>query len=195
MDSGSQRMNRLRSALLVGAFSTAAVLGAPAAVSADDFTCRGTIGTRTLDNVKVPRGATCTLDGTRVEGNIIVARNATLYAYGVLVDGNVQADEASRVRVLARSRVKGDIQVEDGGNARVRNSRVGGNIQLKSNEGRLIVARNTVGGDVQAFSNTGGVRIAYNVIDGNLQCKSNDPRPTGGNNRVEGSKEDQCRRL
>ena len=56
-------MNRLRSALLVGAFSLAAVLGTPAAVSADDFTCRGTIWARTLDNVKVPRGATCTLKG------------------------------------------------------------------------------------------------------------------------------------
>src|SRR5690606_9877464 len=48
------------------------------------------------------------------------------------------------------------------------------------------------GADVQAFSNTGGVVIADNSIDGNLQCKSNVPAPAGGNNVVQGNKEDQC---
>jgi hypothetical protein len=48
---------------------------------------------------------------------------------------------------------------------------------------------------VQAFQNTGGVTVARNRIDGNLQCKENSPRPTGGNNVVQGNKEDQCRAL
>jgi hypothetical protein len=39
------------------------------------------------------------------------------------------------------------------------------------------------------------VRIHRNVIDGNLQCKSNQPRPTGDRNRVQGNKENQCRRM
>ena len=37
--------------------------------------------------------------------------------------------------------------------------------------------------------------IEGNVIDGNLQCKENRPAPTGGNNRVGGTKEDQCSSL
>jgi hypothetical protein len=36
------------------------------------------------------------------------------------------------------------------------------------------------------------VAIRRNVIDGNLQCKENHPAPTGGNNIVQGNKEDQC---
>jgi hypothetical protein len=48
---------------------------------------------------------------------------------------------------------------------------------------------------VQAFQNDGGVLVRGNVIDGNLQCKGNRPAPTGGNNKVEGSKEDQCSSL
>ena len=48
---------------------------------------------------------------------------------------------------------------------------------------------------MQAFQNTGGVEIRGNRIDGNLQCKENSPAPVGGNNRVGGNKEDQCRNL
>jgi hypothetical protein len=34
----------------------------------------GTIGGRTVDNLKVPQGATCTLNGTYVKGTIKVER-------------------------------------------------------------------------------------------------------------------------
>jgi hypothetical protein len=57
------------------------------------------------------------------------------------------------------------------------------------------VLQNNVGGDVQVFQNTGGVEIRGNRIDGNLQCKANSPPPVGGNNIVQGNKEDQCARL
>jgi hypothetical protein len=188
-------MGRTRNAAIVGMLSLVAILATPSAALAEETTCRGRIGARTVDNLLVPQGATCTLEGTRVEGTIKVSRRATLYAYDVRVKGNVQAEEASRVRVLARSRVNGSIQLDDGGNARVRWSTIGGSIQLKANDGRLLVEHNSIGADVQAFSNTGGVHIAHNRMDGNLQCKSNVPRPTGGDNVVEGNKEDQCARL
>jgi hypothetical protein len=113
----------------------------------------------------------------------------------VRVLGNVQGEEAARVRVLSGSRIRGSVQLDNGGNGIVRRSTIGGSIQLKANDGRLVVAYNQVGADVQAFTNTGGVHIERNQIDGNLQCKENSPRPTGGGNAVEGNKEDQCRRL
>lgn len=162
-------------------------------VAADDRTCRGEIGGRTVDNVKVPAGATCTLRGTNVEGNIIVKGNATLIAIGVRVDGNVQAENSRKVVVKESSRVGGDVQVFDSGFARVYDSRIGGNIQVEDNDRDNAIRRNVVGGDVQAFQNTGGVAISRNRIDGNLQCKENRPRPTGANNVVDGNKEDQCR--
>lgn len=39
---------------------------APAA-SADERTCRGKLGAITVDDLRVPDGATCTLDGTPVK--------------------------------------------------------------------------------------------------------------------------------
>jgi hypothetical protein len=37
--------------------------------------------------------------------------------------------------------------------------------------------------------------IADNVVEGNLQCKEKRPAPSGGGNRVQGKREDPCRRL
>jgi hypothetical protein len=149
---------------------------APAAMN-DERTCRGTIGARSLDvDIRVPNGATCRLNRTRVDGNVKIYRNATLIAIRVRVGGNIQAENARSVRVSG--------------------SRVGGSIQLKQGRrGPINLTRNTVDSDIQLFSNVGGSVVRRNVVDGNLQCKSNRPRPTGGANRVEGNKEDQCARL
>ncbi len=48
---------------------------------------------------------------------------------------------------------------------------------------------------MQSFTNRGTQVISANTIDGNLQCQENSPAPTGSNNVVGGTKEDQCRRL
>jgi hypothetical protein len=162
---------------------------------AEEKVCRGTIGARTLDNVKVPEGATCTLRGTKVKGTIKVNNNARLEAIDVNVIGNVQGEGARNVIVRKTSRVGGSIQVVQGKRAKVANSKVNGDILYDDQGGRVSALRNSVGGNVQVFQNTGGTRIAGNVIDGNLQCKENHPAPTGGNNRVQGSKEDQCENL
>ncbi len=177
-------------ALLLG-FSALAT--APGPVAADERTCRGSIGARTVDNLRVPDGATCTLRGTTVKGTIKVERNAVLFAYGVRVIGNVQAENSRQVVVADGSRVGGSIQVVQSGVAKVRDSRINGNILFDDNSGLNVARRNVVGADVQAFQNTGGVRIYNNLIDGNLQCKENSPRPIGSGNVVEGNKEDQCR--
>jgi hypothetical protein len=179
--------------LAVVAIATAGAL--PAAAAAEERTCRGEIGARTLDNVRVPQGAECVLAGTKVEGTVKVERNATLRARDVRVIGNVQGENARRVNVVRDSRVGGSVQVVQGRAARVRASRINEDILYDDNNAFLHVLRNHVGGDVQAFQNTGGVEIRDNVIDGNLQCKENDPRPTGGGNQVGGNKEDQCARL
>jgi hypothetical protein len=181
--------------LFVGLVAAAVFGGMVPAAQADERVCRGTIGKRTLDNVKVPQGATCTLKGTRVKGNIVINRGAVLEAINVRVNGNVQGENAKNVIVRAGAVVGGDVQVEQGRRGRVIRSRVGGNVQYESQRGLMIVRRVKVGGDVQAFQNKGGVRIRGNTIDGNLQCKANKPRPVGGNNKVGGNKEDQCKRL
>jgi hypothetical protein len=169
------------------------VPGVPAV--AEERVCRGTIGARTVDNLRVPQGATCRLNGTFVKGTVKVQRAATLIATDVRVIGNVQGENAENVVVRATSRVGGSVQVVQGERARVANSRVGGDILFDENDGRLSVVSSRIDEDVQAFQNTGGVTIRDNRIEGNLQCKANSPRPTGGGNVVQGNKEDQCKRL
>lgn len=162
---------------------------------ADEFVCRGSVGAKTFDNVRVPQNATCNLTGTRVKGTILVQNNATLTARKIVVIGNVQAENAKQVNVLEKSRVGGSVQVKLGGGANVYDSFVDSDIQYDTNGAYVRALRNDVGGNVQVISNSGGVEIRRNVIDGNLQCKQNFPAPIGGNNVVGGSKEDQCKRL
>jgi hypothetical protein len=166
----------------------------PAAL-ADETLCRGTIGATTVDNVKVPEDATCTLEGTIVKGTVKVKRNAVLMAVDVLVFGNVQGKEASNVVVRGLSSVGGNVQVVHGGRSKVANSLIRGDILFDEQVGRVAVKNSLIGGDVQAFQNDGGVVIQSNLIGGNLQCKANQPDPTGGGNTVDGNSEDQCRGL
>ena len=168
-------MKRFTTTILGTALALGGTVAFAPGASAEERACRGSIGAVTLDNVRVPAGATCTLTGTTLKGTLKVERGATLTASRVRVNGNVQSEGHRSVRVL--------------------DSRVGGSIQLVQG-GALDVRRNIVNGDVQAFSNSTGVKSFYtNRIGGNLQCKSNVPAPVGSGNIVEGNKEDQCRRL
>lgn len=165
-----------------------------APVLADDFVCRTTVGTRTLDNVVVPSDATCRLEGTTVEGNVTVNRGATLVTAGAYIDGNVQAEGARRVVVSAGTQVGGSVQIKQGGAATVQGSTIDSDVQLDSNSGAVKALKNTVGGNMQIVQNSGGVTVKRNRIDGALQCKANHPAPVGGGNRAS-SKEDQCAAL
>ncbi len=169
--------------------------GLPATAHAEERVCRGSIGARTLDNVRVPSGATCRLTGTYVKGTITVQRGATLAANGVRVVGNVQGENARNVVVQRQSRVGGSVQVKQGRSAAVVGSRVTGDIQYDANGGYLRANGNRVGGSIQVVGTSGGAEIFRNVVNGNLQCKENRPRPTGGGNTVGGNKEDQCSRF
>lgn len=162
---------------------------------AEETVCSKSLGAITVDNLRVPKNATCWLTSTRVKGTIKIENNATLIARKVVVIGNVQAENAKQVNVLEGSRVGGSVQHKQGGSANILDSFVDGDIQYESNQAFLKALRNDVGGNIQVFQNTGGVEIRRNVIDGNLQCKENFPEPIGGNNVVGGNKEDQCRRL
>ena len=188
-------IGKMTSAVTLSALALVAVGLWPATAAAEERVCRGTIGARTLDNVRVPEGATCVLQGTYVKGTVKVERSATLRAERVRVIGNVQGENARRVTVVQDSRVGGSVQVVQGGGANVSDSRITGDILYDTNRAAVSALRNRVGGNVQAFQNTGGVEIRRNVIDGNLQCKANRPPPTGGANTVGGNKEVQCARL
>ncbi len=169
---------------------------APAA-QAEERVCRGTIGATTVDNLKVPQGASCTLNGTRVEGTVKVERNARLTANGIRVKGNVQSEGFKNIVLRRASVVVGSVQLENGlrdGSGQVLNTRINGDLQFFSNRARMIARGNTILANLQANQNKGGLVIKNNRIAENLQCQSNNPPPTGGGNSA-GDKEGQCARL
>jgi hypothetical protein len=186
--------------LSAGFFFAMAVLAlavfAPAA-QAEERVCRGSIGATTVDNLRVPQGASCTLNGTRVEGTVKVERNARLTANGIRVKGNVQSEGFKNIVLRQASVVVGSVQLENGlsdGSGRVINTRINGDLQFFSNEARMIARGNTILANFQANQNMGGLVIENNRVAENLQCQSNSPPPTGGNNTA-GDKEGQCARL
>lgn len=151
----------------------AGVLSAPSA-QAEERTCRGTLGAITVDNLRVPAGASCTLNRTTVKGTLKVERGARLATSSARVNGNVQAEGHAHVYLYA--------------------STVGGSVQLKQGKTASLWST-SVKGDVQSFTNRGGQNFSHNRVDGNLQCKSNVPAPIGKGNKVGGNKQDQCSRL
>ena len=172
----SETKNRL-SRLLLPVLLLGALAALPATAAADERPCRGKMGSKTVEDLRVPQGATCVLTGTKVEGNIEVKRNAVLRARGVQVDGNVHGENARQFHVVWSSHIERDVQVFSGVASEVRDSVIGGNIQFDENRGALRVVNNTVDGDVQLFENQSS---AVKKVLGN---------------RIEGNKEDQCSRL
>jgi hypothetical protein len=147
------------------------------------------------DDLEIAPGARCQLGDVEIVGNIKVARGATLDATAISVEGNIQAEGAASIKVEA-STIDGDIQVDDGGPVTVRDTTLGGNLQLVSNDGALLARGLDIEGDVQVFENgSPTIELRDNRVGGNLQCKENTADPTGGDNQVEGNKEDQCSAL
>jgi hypothetical protein len=92
--------------LIVGTVVAISGVWLPASAAlADERVCSGSIAAETVDDLRVPSGATCKLNGTTVEGNAIVQANATLRARMARVDGNVQGENAERVVVGGSSHV------------------------------------------------------------------------------------------
>ena len=178
-------------AIIVGAILLPASIS-----SAEDFDCPPSRGTEVVDGNIVVVGA-CSLDGTLVKGNVFLEDNGDLLAGGVTIIGNVQTDGAERVRIRF-SDVGGDIQLTgvDGlEHSEVLDSIIGGTLDVADNPARFELKRNVVDSDLKANVNVGGVAIRFNEIGGNLQCQGNVPPPTGGDNIVDGNKEDQCENL
>ena len=135
-------MRTTRNAVVAAIVALAAVVMPASPALAEERTCRGSLGAITVDNLRVPNGASCTLDRTYVKGTVKVEGNATLVATSIRVVGNVQAENAARVIVRGGSRVGGSVQIVQGGSARVVGSNVNGDILYDDNGRALAALRN-----------------------------------------------------
>ncbi|MBK8903201.1 MAG: S8 family serine peptidase [Anaerolineaceae bacterium] len=167
----------------------AAALGLP---SLDEGACWGSLGSVEVDDLFVPSGAICSLQGTNIDGAITVEEDATLLASQVTVSGDIKAGNASLVIVKAGSIIAGNIELKESSSGEITDVQVDGNVLFESNSGTIDVIGNWIGGNLQAYKNTGTLTLTNNIIEGNLQCKENSPPPDGSNNIVHGNREDQC---
>lgn len=150
-----------------------------------------------------------------VGGAVQVKYAGQLYVYhNTSVGDSIQAERVNQVNVYPGVEVGGSIQIKQSGGAIiegvdvnqdilldtnnralvVRDNTIGGNLQVFQNtRGGITLTRNTIDGNLQANQNTDGLLITFNVIEENLTCQANVPPPTGWQNTVRGSMEDQCR--
>jgi hypothetical protein len=183
----------MKRALLVTAIVLGVVAVGPVA-HAEDIECRGAVEGGTVDNVIVPPRAVCYLNVVNVKGNVDVGEDATFISACSTLAGNVTADGAADV-VLTCSTIGGRVHVVGGGEGFLGDSTVSGNVVFAENDGTVEIENSVILGSLLARRNTGGLRIEHNRIHHNLQCSHNNPRPTGGDNEVGGTKSGQCRRI
>jgi hypothetical protein len=151
---------RLVLALTVVVFSSLPVL-------ADDFICKENIKGGEFDDIIVPEGAICKLNGTRVDGSVTIDKNAGFKSRDTTIDGNIQAKGAKYIKILDMTVVDGAVQIEgtgsyeNGSMIKICESEIDGDVQISGSENVLI----TIGCD--------GDKDRGNVIDGNLQVREN----------------------
>jgi hypothetical protein len=161
--------------------------------------CSGTLSGGVYENLKVPAGATCTLEGVSVTGNIRVGDGATLLTDDSTVDMNVIARDAASVQLIDTV-VLGEINLQRTSGAIVIGSEgcavdpvADGNIVLINNDGTIAVCfmtlrnlvvqgntnriglfDNTVSNDLVVTQNSGAaIRIGRNDVGGNIRIQQN----------------------
>ena len=176
------------------------------AMAGDDIICANAVFSGSADNVEVPSGAGCFMDGAQVDNVKVFGR---LLATGTVFHGNIQAEPGHERVVLlgppagfAPNTIHGDLQIKGGvgpANSVVLDDNIiHGNLQAEENSNPQVIINSIIGGDTQVFKNSGdpfSAVIGGNMIGGNLQCKENSSglfAGAAGPNQVGGDKEDQC---
>lgn len=134
--------------------------------------CNGSLGAVTVEQVFVPRNASCTLNGTRVRGDVKVARNGAVSAIGARIDGNIQAEDARAVNTSANTVVEGDIQVKRLALATIENTTITGNLQVEETGASLVASDTRVDGDLQV-TKAASVALTRVAVRGDIQFVEN----------------------
>jgi hypothetical protein len=151
------------------------------------------IGAVTVDNVEVPQGVACQLDGTTVTGSVKALTDATLIVgNGAQVAGSIVGDAAHHVELTGKtSRVGGNFEVKKGGSAMLASAEVAGAAVFEEMTGTVSVGGARAGGGMKVVKNTGATTVANNTVIGSLQCFDNAPAPLVGGNSAD-ALEGQC---
>lgn len=164
--------------------ATVAMLVMATTAAAGDTTCNGTLPAGSYDNVVVPSGANCTINGSTLKGNLLLQPGANVVdVRNTTINGNVQG-ESFRSLDLHVSRVNGSVQLKKWTvNVQICGTRTQ-NIQVEEGTaGRLLIGGtcasfggNTTSGNIQVVKNrltTSPAQIHNNTVGGDLQVFTN----------------------
>lgn len=162
--------------------SSLSELGEQNPTTTNDGSCTTALTGTYDDDIIVPVGGICTLQGATVDGNVKALEGAELYVIDSRVTGNIEGDEARIVHVLGGT-VEGNIQIKDGTSSRAMGAMVvgttvtEGNIQIeKMRTGEILVDGAAVlKGDLQVVENHTSIRLHLlnSPVAGNLQVSKN----------------------
>lgn len=174
-----------------------ALLVAATPAAADDTQCVGTF-TGVADNIVVPSGATCILEGAQVNGNALAEPESMLFiGPGTNIRGSVEAKQGAHTgsfqatiggsykcdncffEDVVESSVGGNVEIQgsDDGDFIIE-SEIGGNLQIEESSAGVrgfafVVVGTTIGGDLKFEKNTGPTDISGNTIHGDVQIFEN----------------------
>ena len=126
------------------AVAVVAVLAIASPAAARDLKCNGVFNGKTYDDVTVPRGAACTLNGSRVKGNVKVLSNAYFQATRTSVRGDVKGRGAQTIFIDTGSKVGGSVAAVKAVQFYVFNSTIGGDIEPEKTAEAVQICGNTV---------------------------------------------------
>jgi hypothetical protein len=140
---------------LIAAAVVLASLAAPPSAAADDYRCVGIVVRPVVDNVIVPSGADCFLDGTHVTGNVTVEQDADILVELAYVAGTAKLARNATFESFG-TEIVGDVACEGCFFEDVLSSTLRGNVKIKQEQEGSYIQDSTIHGNVSIEESSGG---------------------------------------
>ena len=149
------------------------VVLAPPAATANETECVGVLPFGRHDDVMVPSGADCVIDGKVIVGNLKIEKGAGVVTIqNTQIQGNVEGEEFDSFNLLS-SAVEGSVQLKrQATSVQVCNSTVRGDVQVEEGMGGGIEIGNwpTCPGNTLT---TGNIKVEKNVLTVRSRIEAN----------------------
>lgn len=149
--------------------------------------CTGTLSSGTYQNIKVPTGATCTLNDVTVNGNIKGQAGASLIMSSSVVNGNVKLKSPATIGIggppltgpIIGNTIRGNLYIKGAtSDVLIADNTINGNVKVRKASGPSVVvgenAQNRIKGNLNVSNNNSPFgRVTGNVVNGNLKGLNN----------------------
>jgi hypothetical protein len=192
---GARAEEAVRRITLAALLALTVLLVAATPAVADDTRCVG-VFSGVADNIIVPSGAECVLEGAQVSGNVLAEPESMLFiGPGTNIRGSVEAKQGAHTgsfqaviggsykcdncffEDVVESSVGGNVDITgaDDGDFII-DSQIAGNVHIEESSAgafAFVVEGTTIGGDLKFEKNSGPTDISRNTIHGDLQIFEN----------------------